>query len=207
MPEITAELVRTLRERTGAGMMDCKRALEATGGDLDRAQEVLRERGLAAAQKKAGRQTAEGVVEAYVHHGGRVGVLIEVNCETDFVARTEDFRAFAHDMAMQVAATSPQYVRRDEVPGELVERERQIYRQQALAEGKPERVVDRIVEGRLDKFFQQICLEEQPFIKDGDRTVRELTQALIARLGENIRIRRFVRFELGAAEAGDDGAA
>src|SRR5690606_3193469 len=174
VPEITAEMVRTLRERTGAGMMDCKRALQETGGDLERAQDVLRERGLAAAQKKAGRQTAEGLVHAYIHHGGRVGVLIEVNCETDFVARTEDFQAFVHDMAMQVAATNPRYVRREEVPADVVEKERQIFRQQALAEGKPENIVDRIVDGRLDKFFAEICLEEQPFIKDGDRTIRDL---------------------------------
>jgi len=207
VPEITAELVRTLRERTGAGMMDCKRALEETGGDLDRAQQILRERGLAAAQKKAGRQTAEGLVHAYIHHGGRVGVLVEVNCETDFVARTDDFRAFVHDVAMQVAATNPSYVRREDVPADVVAREREVYRKQALAEGKPEQVVDRIVEGRLEKFFEQVCLEEQPFIKDGDRTIRELTQELIAKLGENIRIRRFVRFELGAAEPGDSGAA
>lgn len=207
MPEITAEMVRTLRERTGAGMMDCKRALQETGGDLERAQDVLRERGLAAAQKKAGRQTAEGLVHAYIHHGGRVGVLIEVNCETDFVARTEDFQAFVHDMAMQVAATNPRYVRREEVPADVVEKERQIFRQQALAEGKPENIVDRIVDGRLDKFFAEICLEEQPFIKDGDRTIRDLVQELIAKLGENIRIRRFVRFELGASAPGDDGEA
>lgn len=207
MPEITVDLIRTLRERTGAGMMDCKRALEEAGGDLERAQEVLRERGLAAAQKKAGRQTAEGLVHAYIHHGGRVGVLIEVNCETDFVARTEDFQAFVHDLALQVAATSPRYVRRDEVPAGIVDKERQIYRQQALSEGKPEQVVDRIVEGRLDKFFAEVCLEEQPFVKDGDRTIRDLVQELIARLGENIRIRRFVRFELGADEPDDDGQA
>ncbi|HEY8449600.1 MAG TPA: translation elongation factor Ts [Bacillota bacterium] len=197
MAEITAQRVKELRELTGAGMMDCKRALEEAGGDLDKAQELLRAKGLAAAQKKQGRQASEGLIDAYIHHGGRVGVLVEVNCETDFVARTEEFRNFVHDVALQVAAARPLYVRREEVPAAVIEREREIYRQQAANEGKPAHVVERIVEGKLEKFFATVCLEEQPFIRDGDVTIRELTQQLIARLGENIRIRRFARFELG----------
>lgn len=203
-PEITAAMVKTLRERTGAGMMDCKRALEETGGDLERAQEVLRERGLAAAQKREGRQTAEGLVHAYIHHGGRVGVLVEVNCETDFVARTDDFREFVHNIALQIAATNPGYVRREEVPADIVERERRLLFQQAAAEGKPEHIRERIVSGRLDKFFSELCLEEQPFVRDDSLTIRELTQSLIAKVGENIRIRRFARFVLGESE--DDSA-
>ncbi|MBX6352319.1 MAG: translation elongation factor Ts [Thermoflavifilum sp.] len=195
--EITAAMVKELRERTGAGMMDCKKALTEAGGDMDRAIEILREKGIASAAKKAGRVTAEGLVEAYIHGGGRIGVLVEVNCETDFVAKNEEFRAFVHDVAMHIAAANPQYVRRDEVPAEVVEKERSILRQQTLNEGKPEHIVDKIVEGRLEKFFREVCLLEQPFVKDPDKTVEDVLKEKIAHIGENIAIRRFVRYVLG----------
>jgi len=196
---VSAKQVAELRARTGAGMMDCKRALEESGGDLERAAELLREWGMAAAAKKAGRETAEGLVHAYIHGQGRIGVLIEVNCETDFVAATEDFRRLVNELAMQVAATNPQYVRRDDVPAEVVEREREILRKQAEAEGKPAHIVEKIVEGRLEKFFAEVCLEEQPYIRDDSITVGDLIKQAIAKLGENIRVRRFVRFELGGS--------
>lgn len=199
MAEISAQLVKELRDKTGAGMMDCKKALQEAGGDLAKAEELLRKMGLAAAQKKQGREAGEGLVDAYIHHGGRVGVLIEVNCETDFVARTDDFQQFVHDLALQVAATNPRYVRRDQVPADLLERERALYREQAQAEGKPEHVVDRIVEGKLEKYFEQVCLEDMPFIRDDSVKIKDLVQSMIAKLGENIQIRRFVRFELGEA--------
>jgi len=201
MAQITPQMVKELRERTQAGMMDCKRALEATGGDMEKAVAYLREKGLAAAAKKAGRVAAEGLVEAYIHPGGRVGVLIEVNCETDFVARTDDFRQLARDLAMQVAASRPLYVSREDVPAAVLEEERRIYRAAALNEGKPEHVVDKIVEGRLEKFFKEVCLLEQPFIKDPDRTVNDLIQEKIASMGENITVRRFARFERGESVA------
>ncbi|GAB6875756.1 translation elongation factor Ts [Thermaerobacter litoralis] len=196
---VSAKQVAELRARTGAGMMDCKKALEQAGGDLDKAAELLREWGMAAAAKKASRETAEGLVHAYIHGQGRIGVLIEVNCETDFVAATDDFRQLVHELAMQVAATAPQYVRRDDVPAEVVEREREVLRRQAEAEGKPAPIVEKIVEGRLDKFFSQVCLEEQPYIRDDSITVGDLIKQTIAKLGENIRVRRFARFELGGA--------
>lgn len=205
MAEIAPALVKSLRERTGAGMMDCKKALVETGGDAERAVEWLRQKGLATASKKAGRTASEGVVDAYIHLGGRIGVLIEVNCETDFVARTEPFRALVRDLAMQVAAASPRFVRREEVPAAEVEKEREILRARALEEGKPAHIVDKVVEGRLEKqFFTQACLEEQPFIKNPDQTVGDLLKETIARLGENIVVRRFVRFEVGEVQ---DGAA
>ena len=195
--EITASMVKELRERTGAGMMDCKRALVETDGDFDKAVTLLREKGLAAASKRAGRETAEGVVESYIHMGGRIGVLIEVNCETDFVAKTDQFRTLARDLAMQVAASRPLYVSRDEVPEDVIERERQIYRTQALNEGKPEKVADRIVEGKLEKFYQEVCLLDQPFIREPEKSVEELIRETIGLLGENITVRRFARFERG----------
>lgn len=205
MAEIAPALVKDLRERTGAGMMDCKKALLETGGDAEKAVEWLRQKGLATAAKKAGRTASEGIVDAYIHLGGRIGVLIEVNCETDFVARTEPFRALVRDLAMQVAAASPRFIRREEVPAAEVEKEREILRARALEEGKPAHIVDKIVEGRLEKqFFTQACLEEQPFIKNPDQTVGDLLKETIARLGENIVVRRFVRFEVGE---GADGAA
>ncbi|MBX6377677.1 MAG: translation elongation factor Ts [Clostridia bacterium] len=212
MAEVSAARVKELRERTGAGMMDCKRALEESGGDMEKAIAWLREKGLAAAAKKAGRLAAQGVVHAYIHPGGRVGVLIEVNCETDFVARNDQFRGLVHDLAMHVAAMNPRYVRRQEVPAEELEKERAILRARTLEEGRPANIVDRIVEGRLEKqFYAQVCLEEQPFVKDPDITVGELVRQAIARLGENIVVRRFVRFELGeglarSADGADGGA-
>ncbi|WP_081462252.1 translation elongation factor Ts [Alicyclobacillus acidocaldarius] len=197
MAEITAAMVKELRERTGAGMMDCKKALTEAGGDMEQAIVILRERGLAQAAKKAGRIAAEGVVEAYIHGGGRIGVLVEVNCETDFVAKNEEFRTFVKDIAMHIAASNPQYVRREEVPQDVIEREREILRAQTLNEGKPEHVVDKIVEGRLEKFFKENCLLEQPFVKDPDKTVDTLVKEKIATIGENISIRRFARFVVG----------
>ncbi|NLJ24120.1 MAG: translation elongation factor Ts [Firmicutes bacterium] len=197
MAEITAGLIKELRERTGAGIMDCKKALKETQGDMDEAIAYLREKGLAAAAKKAGRIAAEGIVDAYIHLGGRVGVLIEVNCETDFVAKTDAFKDFTKDMAMQVAASKPEYVSREEVPASVIEGEKEIYRAAALNEGKPERILDRIVEGRIEKFFQEVCLLDQPFIKDPDKTVQQVLQELIAQIGEQISIRRFARFERG----------
>lgn len=194
---ISAAQVKELRAKTGAGMMDCKKVLTEADGDMERAIELLREKGLAKAEKKADRIAAEGVVESYIHAGGRIGVLVEVNCETDFVAKTDDFRTFVKDVAMQIAAMNPQYVRREEVPAEELEKEKEILRNQALQEGKPEHIVDKMVEGRLGKFYERVCLLEQPFIKDGDKTIDELVKEKIAKIGENISIRRFVRYELG----------
>jgi elongation factor Ts len=194
---VTAAMVKELRERTGAGMLDCKKALEKTDGDIEKAIDLLREKGLAAAAKKAGRITAEGMVGSYIHMGGRIGVLIEVNCETDFVAKTEGFKDFVKNMAMQVAASRPLYVSRDEVPGDVLEKEKQILRQQALNEGKPEKIVDKMVEGRIEKFFKETCLLEQPYIRDPEVSVQQVLTETIAKIGENISIRRFVRYEMG----------
>ena len=193
---IPASAVKKLREKTGAGMMDCKKALTEAGGDIDKAIELLREKGLAAAAKRADR-AAEGIVDSYIHLGGRIGVLVEVNCETDFVARTEEFRAFVRDIAMQVAAANPQYLRREDVPEEVLQKEREILAAQARNEGKPEHVIEKIVAGRIEKFFQENCLLEQQFIKDTDITVGELLKEIIAKTGENISIRRFTRYEMG----------
>lgn len=193
---ISAAQVKELRERTGAGMMECKKALVETNGDIEKAIDYLREKGLAKAAKKASRIAAEGLVEAYIH-GGRIGVLIEVNSETDFVAKNEEFRSFVKDMAMQVAAVSPKYVKKEDVPQEEIERERAVLMQQAINEGKPEHIAEKIVEGRLNKYFEQVCLLEQAFIKDGDKKVSDVLNELISRIGENIVIRRFVRFEVG----------
>ncbi|MFC1543889.1 translation elongation factor Ts [Gemmatimonadota bacterium] len=199
--QISAALVKDLRERTGAGMMDCKRALQETGGDLETASDYLRKQGIASAGKKAGRAANEGLVHAYIHQGGKIGVLVEINCETDFVARTDDFQVFCQEVAMQVAAASPLYVTRDEVPEEVVAKEREIYREAALNEGKPENVADRIVEGKVQKYFEQVCLLEQPYIRDSDKTVEELLKETIASLGENIQIARFTRYVLGEGAA------
>ena len=205
--EITAQMVKELREQTGAPMMDCKEALAESGGDAEKAVDALRKKGLAAAAKKAGRTTAEGVVGSYIHAGGRIGVLVEVNCETDFVARTDDFQELVKDIAMHVAAADPRFVRREEVTQDVLERERRIYREQALESGKPEQVVDRIVEGKMGKFFGETVLLEQPFVKDPDQTVGELVAALVGKLGENIQVSRFSRFKLGEGPAtGDAGA-
>lgn len=195
--EITAQMVKELRERTGAGMMDCKKALSEASGDMEKATEILRKKGLAQVAKRAGRVAADGLIESYIHFGGRLGVLVEINCETDFVARTDEFKALAKDIAMQIAASSPQYVRREEVAQARLEKEKAIFREQALAEGKPEKVVDKIVEGRLEKFYKEVCLMEQPFIKDNEKTVADVVNAVAAKLGENIVVRRFVRFEVG----------
>lgn len=195
--EITTAMVKELREATGAGVLDCRKALETTGGDFDAAVAYLREKGLAEAAKKVDRAAREGVIEAYIHHGNRVGVILELNCETDFVARTEKFRALAHDLALHIAFANPRSLSRDRVPAEVVEEERRIYRTQALEEGKPENEVDRIVQGKLEKFYQSVCLMEQAFIKDEDRTVEQVLKEHTALLGENIVVRRFVRYELG----------
>lgn len=194
---VSASAVKELREKTGAGMLDCKKALDEAEGNIERAAEILREKGLAAAAKKGGRIATEGVVEAYIHAGGRIGVLVEINCETDFVGKTEQFREFARDIAMQIAAANPKFVRREEVSGEELEKEKEILRAQALNEGKPEKIVDRMVEGRINKYYEEYCLMEQSFIKDPDKTVDTLLKEKIAAIGENISIRRFVRYELG----------
>jgi len=194
---ITAQMVKDLRERTGAGMMDCKNALNDANGDVEKAIDILREKGLAAAAKKAGRIAAEGIVEAYIHGGGRIGVLVEINCETDFVAKTPEYKEFCRDIAMQIAASSPEYVRREEVPEEVLDREKNIARTQALNEGKPEKIIDKIVEGRLEKFYKQACLVEQEYIKDNDKNVQDYVNDQIAKIGENISIRRFARFHVG----------
>jgi len=197
MAEISAALVKDLRERTGAGMMDCKKALVECNCDMDKAIDFLREKGLAAAAKKEGRIAAEGMVESYIHGGGRIGVLVEINCETDFVSRGDEFRQFTRDIAMQIAAAKPLYMNREEVPAEVVEHEKQILRAQALNEGKPEKIVDKMVEGRVDKYYKEVCLMEQPFIKDPDTVIKDLVMQKVAKIGEKIVIRRFTRYEMG----------
>lgn len=194
---VSASAVKELRTKTGAGMLDCKKALDETNGDIDKAIALLREKGLAAAANKAGRIATEGVVESYIHAGGRIGVLVEINCETDFVAKTDQFREFARDVAMHIAASNPRYVRREDVPGNEIEQEREILRNQALNEGKPEKIVDKMVEGRIAKYYEEFCLMEQSFIKDPDKTIETLVNEKISTIGENISIRRFVRYELG----------
>ncbi len=197
---IKAELVKELRTITGAGMMDCKNALVETGGDKEKAINLLREKGLAKAAKKSGRVAAQGIVDSYIHLGGKVGVLVEVNCETDFVAKTPDFKEFVRDICLQVAATNPAYLEREEVPPEIVEKEKEILRGQAIREGKPEKIVDKIVSGKLEKYYQENCLLEQLFVKDQDITIAKLMTEKIAKLGENMLIRRFVRFEVGEGQ-------
>jgi len=194
---ITAQLVKELREKTGAGMMDCKKALTEVGGDLEKAAVYLREQGIAKAASKEGRTTAEGVIATYIHAGDKLGVMVEINCETDFVARTDQFRDFTKDIAMHIAASAPICVSREEVDQELLEKEREVYRQQALNEKKPEKIVEKIVEGRIEKFYAESVLLEQPFVKDSDKTVNDLVNEMIASLGENIRVRRFTRYRLG----------
>jgi elongation factor Ts len=197
--EVSASAVKYLREKTGAGMMDCKKALAETGGDVQKAIDYLRQKGLAAAAKKADRVAADGAVGAYVHPGGKIGVLVEINCETDFVARTAEFQSLLKDIAMQVAAANPRYLRREEVPTAELDKEKAIYRQQALETGKPEKVVDKIVEGKIERFYSEACLLEQAFIKDPDKKVTDIVNESIGRLGENIQIRRFSRYHLGEA--------
>lgn len=194
---VRVSLVKELRDRTGAGMMDCKNALLKTNGNVDTAIEHLRKQGIAKAERRVGKTTQEGLVEAYIHPGSKLGVLVEVNCETDFVARTEEFHKFVRDVAMQIAATDPIAISRDEVPEEIVEKERTIYRSQALSSGKPEKVVEKIVEGKMVKFYSEVCLKEQPFVKNPDVNVGNLLKELIAKVGENITIKRFIRFRLG----------
>jgi elongation factor Ts len=194
---IQASDVKSLREKTGAGMMDCKNALVQANGDMEEAIKLLREKGLASAAKKAGRIAAEGVVDSYIHLGGKIGVLVEINCETDFVAKTDQFKTFVRDVAMQIAASNPQYVDPSEVPESVIESEKEILRAQALAEGKPEKIVDKMVEGRIQKYFKDVCLLEQPFVKDQDKAVKDVLNEKIAEIGEKISIRRFVRYEMG----------
>lgn len=194
---ITAQMVKELREMTGAGPLDCKKALEQFGGDMDKAAAHLRDKGLAKAAKKAGRATNEGIVHAYVHHTNRLGVLLEINCETDFVAKTDQFRNLANDIALQIANLNPQYVKREDVPEAVVQAERDLQRRRALEEGKPEAVVDRIVDGRMSKFYEELVLFDQPFIKDDSVTIGGLVTQAIAELGENVTINRFVRFAIG----------
>lgn len=194
---VSAQQVKELRESTGAGMMDCKKALVETNGDMSKAVDYLREKGLAAAAKKSGRVAAEGLVESYIHGAGKIGVMIEVNCETDFVAKTPEFHSFVRDLAMQIAAANPQYLKRDEVPAAIVEHEREILRAQALNEGKPEKIIDKMVEGRVDKYYKENCLMEQTFIKDPEKSVTDIVNAQISKIGENIVVRRFVRYQMG----------
>jgi len=195
--EIGTALVKDLREKTGAGVLDCKKALEHSNGDVEKAIEWLREKGLAGAAKKAGRTTSQGIIASYVHPGSKLAVLVELNCETDFVARLDEFQTLAHDLCMQVAASKPEWIQPEDVPADVVERERAIYRKQAEEEGKPAKALDKIVEGRLAKFYAEFCLMEQPFIKNPDQLVKDLVTAAITKTGENIRVRRFVRYELG----------
>ncbi len=194
---ISAQQVKELREKTGAGMMDCKQALVEADGDMDKAVRILREKGISAAAKKATRTAREGLVGEYIHAGGKLGVLVEVNCETDFVARTSDFQKLVRDIAMHIAASNPSHVRSDEVPEEEVTRESEIYRSQAQKEGKPDHIADKIVEGRLKKYYSEVCLYDQAFVKDPDVTVEELVRSMVAKLGENILVRRFARFKIG----------
>lgn len=199
--ELSAADVKNLRDRTGAGMMDCKKALTETGGDIDKAIDFLRKKGVAAAEKKAGREAKQGSVVSYIHAGGKIGVLVEINCETDFVARNETFQAFCNDVAMQVAAANPIYLNRESVPAEVLQKEREIAKEAARASGKPEGVLEKIADGKVEKFFSEVCLLEQSFIKNPDLTVQSLLKETVSKLGENILVSRFARFELGRAAA------
>lgn len=196
--KITSQMVKELRDKTNAGMMDCKKALGETDGDMEKAIDLLRQKGIAVAQKRAGRTTSEGVIQTYIHAGGKLGVMLEVGCETDFVAKTDDFQNFAKDVAMHVAAMSPVSVKREDVPEDLVAREAEIYKNQAIESGKPEEIAEKMVTGKLDKFFSEISLMEQKFVKNPDLTIQDLLNDLIAKMGENISIKRFVRFQVGA---------
>ncbi len=197
MAEVTATLIKDLRERTGAGMADCKKALVEVDGDVDKAIDYLRAKGLAKAAKKAGREATEGAVVSYIHGGGRIGVLVEINCETDFVGKNDDFQAFARDVAIQIAAMNPQFVSKDEVPADVIEKERAVLVAKAKESGKPEPVAQKMVEGQISKWMKEICLLDQGFVKDPDKTISVVLQELVAKIGENIKIRRFTRFELG----------
>ncbi|MDY6831949.1 MAG: translation elongation factor Ts [Thermodesulfobacteriota bacterium] len=197
MGTISASLVKELREKTGAGMMDCKEALTACDGDIEKAVDFLRQKGLAKAAKRSGRETSEGIVESYIHMGGKIGVMVEVNCESDFVAKTDDFKEFARNVAMQIAATNPAGITPEDVPADLLERERQVYRAQVLEMGKPENMVDKIVDGKIKKFFKESCLIEQQYVKNPDITIGDYLNETVAKIGESIRIKRFARFALG----------
>ncbi len=197
MAEVTASLIKDLRERTGAGMSDCKKALVEVEGDIDKAIDYLRTKGLAKAAKKAGREATEGAVVSYIHGGGRIGVLVEINCETDFVARNEDFQAFTREVALQIAAMNPTFVRKDEVSQDFVDKEREVLLAKAKESGKPDQVVQKMVDGQISKWMKEICLLDQPWVKDADKTIEQVQQELISKIGENVKIRRFVRFELG----------
>jgi elongation factor Ts len=197
MADITASLVKDLRERTGAGMMECKSALVEAKGDLSEAEVVLRKRGIASAGKKAARATRQGLIGSYIHHGGQLGVMVEVNCESDFVARTDDFQELVHDVAMHIAAADPRFVRKEDVTDDIMAKEKEIQKARVIAEGKPEKMADKIVEGRMQKFYEEVCLLEQPFVKEASLTVGQLVKTKIAKLGENITIARFVRFKVG----------
>jgi elongation factor Ts len=200
--EISAERVKTLREKTGVGLMDCKEALKISNGDMDKAVDYLREKGLAKAQKRVGRAATEGTISVYIHMGGKIATMVEINCETDFVAKTDQFQSFAKDIAMQVTAANPTYVKREDVPEEVREKEKEIYRKQAKESGKPDKILDKIAEGKLEKFYQEVCLLEQPFIKNPDVTIKGLLDDLIAKTGENTLVRRFVRYQLGETVEG-----
>ena len=190
-------MVKELRDKSGAGMMDCKRALQESEGDFDKALEILRKKGIAKAAKRAGREVNEGIVTSYIHPGSKLGVLVEINCETDFVANTDEFKQFAKNVAMHIAASSPLAVRREDLDAETVEKEKNIFREQALESGKPEHIVDKIIEGRLEKYFQEVCLLEQPYVRDPDKTIQDLLTETIAKVGENVNIKRFARFRIG----------
>ena len=194
---ITSQMVKDLRDKTGAGMMDCKKALSENAGNMEKAIDFLRQKGLAVAAKRAGRATSEGVIETYIHAGGKLGVMVELNCETDFVAKTDDFREFARDVAMHVAAANPVSLSREDVPADLVERERQIYVQQALDSGKPANIVEKMVVGKIDRYLSEICLLEQQFVKNPEKSIQDMLTELIGKMGENVSIRRFVRFQVG----------
>jgi elongation factor Ts len=195
--EISAELVKKLREKTGVGLMDCKEALKHTDGDMEKSVEYLREKGLAKLQKRSGRAASEGVISSYIHAGSKVGVMVEVNSETDFVAKTDEFQNFARDVAMQITAAIPVYIKREDIPEEVKEKEKALYRRQAIESGKPEKILDKIAEGKMEKYYQEVCLLEQTFIKNPDMTIKGLLEELVVKLGENIVIRRFARFQLG----------
>ena len=195
--QITSEVVKKLRDKTGVGMMDCKKALEETSGDFEKAVEILRKKGIDVANKRSGRQASQGTVAAYIHMGGKIGVLVEVNCESDFVAKSDDFNNFVKDVSMQVAAASPDWVTRDEVPQNILDKEKEILKEQALKTGKPEKVIEKIVEGKLTKFYSERCLMDQPFVKDQDKTIKQLSEELMAKTGEKCLVRRFVRYQVG----------
>jgi elongation factor Ts len=197
MPDISAHMVKELREKTGAGIMDCKEALSECSGDMEKAVDFLRKKGLATAAKRAGRATSEGTIQSYIHMGGKIGVMVEVNCETDFVAKTDDFIEFAKNLAMHIAATNPVGISAEDVPAQVIEREKEIYRAQALETGKPEKMIEKIIEGKLNKYFKESCLISQPYVREPDKTIADYLNEIIAKTGEKITIKRFSRFQIG----------